>query len=82
MIDWLAVYDAITDSCCYVPASVLGDGMRQLSLRLAPTKNGQELGIRYADDYRDPVTRQATFGVEPAGLEPAPSALQTPRSTN
>jgi PD-(D/E)XK endonuclease len=61
MIDWLAVYDAITDSCYYVPASMLGDGMSHLSLRVAPTKNGQELGIRYADDYRDPVIRQATL---------------------
>jgi hypothetical protein len=56
-IDWLGVYDATTDGIFYVPAAELGDGMRLLSLRLAPTRNNQRVGIRMADDYRVPTIR-------------------------
>jgi PD-(D/E)XK endonuclease len=51
MIDWLAVYDPVTDRCFYIPAHELGSGMSTLHLRLTPTRNGQSAGIRYADDY-------------------------------
>jgi Holliday junction resolvase-like predicted endonuclease len=52
MIDWLAVYDRSTDRCYYVPAEKLGaTGMNMLHLRIAPTRNGQRLGINFADDY-------------------------------
>lgn len=40
-VDWLAVYDATTQSCHYVPAAMLGAGRAQLSLRLEPSNNGQ-----------------------------------------
>ena len=50
-IDWLAVYDATTDRCYYIPAVELGDGMNMMHLRLAPTRNNQAAGIRRADDY-------------------------------
>jgi Holliday junction resolvase-like predicted endonuclease len=50
-IDWLAVYDVTSQRCYYVPASELGDGMSALTLRLAPTRNGQHRGIRFATDY-------------------------------
>jgi hypothetical protein len=50
-IDWLAAYDATTGRCYYVPSEVLGDGMRFLTLRLAPTRNGQRLRIRMATDF-------------------------------
>lgn len=50
-IDWIAVYDATTDRCYYVPAAELGDGRCELSLRLAPSKNNQRVGIRPAVDY-------------------------------
>jgi hypothetical protein len=53
-IDWLAVYDAVTNCCYYVGAAELGAGMRQLTLRLDPPKNCQHAGIRYASDYVDP----------------------------
>ena len=52
MIDWLAVYDATTDHCYYVPASELGAGMRLLSLRVKPTRNCQRRRVRLASDYR------------------------------
>jgi PD-(D/E)XK nuclease superfamily protein len=50
-IDWLAVYDASTNRCYYIPAAELGDGMNMMHLRLAPTRNNQVAGIRRAEDY-------------------------------
>ncbi|MGH2837774.1 MAG: group I intron-associated PD-(D/E)XK endonuclease [Thermoleophilaceae bacterium] len=52
-IDWLAVYDAGTGDCCYVPASELGSGMSNLHLRLRKARNNQQTGIRLAKDYLD-----------------------------
>jgi hypothetical protein len=51
MIEWLAVWDATSDRCYYIPAAELGDGMSLLTLRIAPAKNGQRLGIRVAERY-------------------------------
>lgn len=51
MVDWMAVYDATTDRCYYIPAAQLGDGMRMMHLRLVPTRNNQVSGIRRAEDY-------------------------------
>jgi hypothetical protein len=83
MIDWLAVWCPTTDRCYYIAATELGAGRDAVSLRLSPTLNCQKKGIRYAEDYLDPVPpAQAELAVEPAGLEPATSALQTPRSPN
>ncbi len=50
-IDWLAVWDATTERCYYIPATELGAGMRMMHLRLAPTRNNQAAGIRRAADY-------------------------------
>jgi len=50
-IDWLAVWDATTDTCYYVPASVLGSGRSLLHLRLTPARNSQVLGTRNAADF-------------------------------
>lgn len=52
-IDWLAVYDATTGSCYYVPAAELGEGMDAFTLRLAPTRNGQSRRIRMAAAYTE-----------------------------
>jgi PD-(D/E)XK endonuclease len=79
-IDWLAVYDRTSDACYYVPASELGNGRDTLSLRLTPTENNQRRGIRYAQNYSSPTSR--SLEMEPAGLEPAPSGLQSRRSPN
>jgi hypothetical protein len=54
IIDWLAVYDRVTDRCFYVPAHELGSGMSLLHLRLTPPRNGQMAGIRYAETYSSP----------------------------
>lgn len=48
-----------------------------LHLRLAPSLNNQRAGIRFADAYTEFAAQ-----MEPAGLEPAPSDLQSPRSPN
>ena len=53
MIEWLAVYDRVTDRCYYVPAVELGDGRSLLHLRLGPALNGQRRGINWARDYLD-----------------------------
>jgi hypothetical protein len=50
-IDWLAVYDATSERCYYVPAAELGSGMARMHLRLVPTRNNQVLRIRMAVDY-------------------------------
>jgi hypothetical protein len=78
-VDWMAVYDATTDCCYYVPSSELGGGRYLISLRLRPAKNNQRIGVRYAIDYRS--LERNGREVEPAGIEPATSALQTPRSS-
>ena len=80
-IDWLAVYDRTTDCCYYCPASELGSGRCELSLRLTPARNGQRVGIRNAGDYLEPELERSPR-VEPAGIEPATSCLQSTRSAN
>jgi hypothetical protein len=57
-IEWLAVYDATTDRCFYIPAADLGAGRDLLHLRLTDAKNCQRRGIRFADDYASPEIRQ------------------------
>lgn len=82
MIDWIAVYDVTTDRSYYCPSHLLGPtGRRTLTLRLAPTLNGQLLGTRDALDYLEP-DLSADPSVEPAGFEPATSSVQGTRSAN
>jgi hypothetical protein len=50
-IEWLAVYDATTECCYYVPASELGSGMSEMRLRLRPTLNNQRQLVRLAGNY-------------------------------
>lgn len=52
MIDWLAVYDAVTDTTYYIPAVELGTGMNEMTLRLTACLNGQLRGIHAAENYR------------------------------
>jgi hypothetical protein len=51
MIDWLAVYDSTTNLCYYIAASELGSGMREMRLRLRPTRNNQRQLVRPAGNY-------------------------------
>src|SRR5690554_3253961 len=52
-LDWIAVYDATTDKCYYIPSSELKEGRATINLRLKPAKNGQKAGIKMATDYLD-----------------------------
>ncbi len=79
-IDWLAVYDVADDRCYYVPSRMLGSaGRTMLHLRVTPTRNRQRIGVHHARDFEE---LKEAGAMEPAGLEPATSALQTPRSPN
>lgn len=81
-VDWIAVYDCTSDRCYYLPSTELGaSGRSEVTLRLRPARNGQRLGIRDAGNYTDPDLRE-TPKMEPAGIEPAPSCLQSKRSSN
>jgi hypothetical protein len=51
-IDWLAAYDATTDDCYYLHASLLGEGRSVLRLRLDAPRNNQRARIRWAADHR------------------------------
>jgi hypothetical protein len=51
-VDWIGVYDATTNQCFYIPSSVW-DGHIAVSLRLAPTANGQVKGVRDATDFTE-----------------------------
>jgi hypothetical protein len=51
-IDWLAVYDATSDCCYYVPATELKDRMWSLHLRLTPPARRRK-NVRMASDYVD-----------------------------
>jgi PD-(D/E)XK endonuclease len=50
-IDWLAVYDATTDCCYYIPATELRGGRREIRLRILPTLNNQRQYVRLANSY-------------------------------
>ncbi len=52
-IDVLAVYDATTGRCYYLPAEMLGAGRRCINLRVGPTLNNQVRGIRWASEYAE-----------------------------
>ena len=82
-IDWIAVYDRTSDRCYYVSADELGSGRTIIHLRLQEARNGQRQGIHFADDYESfPVPILGRLEMEPAGLEPATSRMQTGRSSN
>ena len=82
-IDWLAVYDRATDRCFYIPAVELGAGRSSITLRLSPARNGQRAGIHFADEYEAfPDPMNIRLEMEPAGIEPATSCLQSTRSSN
>jgi Holliday junction resolvase-like predicted endonuclease len=82
-IDWIAIYDRTSDRCYYFPASQLGEGRSMLHLRLVPARNGQRIGIRDASEYINPdFNRDPRITMEPAGLEPATSRMQTGRSSS
>ena len=49
-IDALAIYCAVLDKCYLIPISEIV-GHTYIHLRLAPSRNNQKVGLRWADDY-------------------------------
>ena len=93
MVDWIAAYDPVSDRCYYVPSGYLGAGRSILHLRVVPARNSQRVGIHDAENFLDPeLPTQLPLSdesevptaerLEPAGLEPAASGLQSRRSSN
>jgi hypothetical protein len=75
-VDWIAVYDATTNRCFYVPSQVW-DGQVRVNLRLVPTINGQTKGIRFAAEFerllgspRDGSSGPAALVTLPFGVPP------------
>jgi hypothetical protein len=64
-IDWIAVWDAATDRCLYIAASMLGAGRNSFFLRYDAPRNNQRQRIHWADAHRDLATAAATA----AGLD-------------
>ena len=53
-IEWLAVYDATTAACYFLPATLLGEAGRTIvHLRLGPPANRQVARLHWATDYLD-----------------------------
>lgn len=52
-IEWLAVYDVVTDSCYYIPSHILGEGISYLSLWFSPPKNKTKDKFLLALDYQE-----------------------------
>jgi hypothetical protein len=52
-IDWLAVFDATSQRCFYIPAHELGEGRKSITLRLQPCSYGRTKDVRMADNYVD-----------------------------
>ncbi len=50
-LDYIAVYDKITDKCYYISCSYLKNGRASLSLRTIKTKNSQKKKILNAEDF-------------------------------
>lgn len=50
-LDYIAVYDKITNRCYYISRSYLGSGRATLSLRTTQTRNSQVKGVFKAEDF-------------------------------
>ncbi len=77
-IDAIAAYAPETDSCYLIPIQEV-EGCKTISLRLAPTRNNQAEGVRWARDYELRPSLRRNWGAggkEPSVLEPpAPRAI-------
>lgn len=50
-LDFIAVYDKVTDKCYYINRTYLHSGRSSLSLRTQKTRNGQTKGTYSAEDF-------------------------------
>jgi hypothetical protein len=53
MVEWIAVFDATTQRCYYVPATMLGEGRSTITLRLVPARSGRTKGVHMAAHFED-----------------------------
>jgi hypothetical protein len=75
-VDWIAVFDATTDQCFYIPASVW-DGQVAVNLRLIPSLNGRAKGIRVDSNFRT-LTGNPHAVDTPGSAKPVPLSLDLP----
>lgn len=52
-LDYIAVYDKVTDKCYYIKNSYLECGRASMNLRLKDPKNNQKKKIFYAEQFTD-----------------------------
>lgn len=62
-IDAVAAYSETTDHCYLLPIADVA-GRSAISLRLAPTRNNQAQGIRWADDYELTRSMRRHYGAD------------------
>jgi len=74
--DWVAVYDATTQRCFYLPSAEWG-GQAFVDLRLVSAVNRQANGIRNADDFTD-LTGSASSPRSPRPATALPLPLDLP----
>jgi hypothetical protein len=75
-VDWIAVFDATTDQCFYIPAAVW-DGQVAVNLRLIPSLNGRAKGIRVDSNFRT-LTGNPHAVDTPGSAKPVPLSLDLP----
>jgi hypothetical protein len=75
-VDCIAVFDATTDQCFYIPAAVW-DGQVAVNLRLIPSLNGRAKGIRVDSNFRT-LTGNPHAVDTPGSAKPVPLSLDLP----
>ncbi len=50
-LDYLAIYDKVTDKCYYVANNLITNGRSSISLRIEEPKNRQKKKILFASDF-------------------------------
>lgn len=51
MFDWFAMVDFATKKIAWVRSDIMKEAVRQLTFRHSEAVSGQEVGVRYFDDY-------------------------------
>jgi len=62
-VDAIGLYAPSTDRCYLIPIDEV-EGLGQISLRVATTRNNQALGIRWARDYEFSASLRRNWGVD------------------
>lgn len=63
-VDVVAIYCPDVDACFYVDPSLFGGA---ITLRLEPTKNCQQIGVSYADSFRELPGPRGAARIDDAG---------------